>query len=33
MDFRDTPEEAQFRTEVREFIATEYKSDGEARRQ
>jgi alkylation response protein AidB-like acyl-CoA dehydrogenase len=30
MNFRDTPEEAAFRTEVREFIATEYKSNGEA---
>ncbi|HVP05193.1 MAG TPA: acyl-CoA dehydrogenase family protein [Dehalococcoidia bacterium] len=30
MDFHDTPDEAKFRAEVREFIATEYKSDGEA---
>ncbi|MEK7248266.1 MAG: acyl-CoA dehydrogenase family protein [Chloroflexota bacterium] len=29
MDFRDTPEEADFRAEVRQFIATEYKSDAE----
>jgi alkylation response protein AidB-like acyl-CoA dehydrogenase len=30
MDFRDTPEEAAFRKEVRDFISTEYKSeDGE----
>jgi len=34
MDFKDNPEEAAFRTEVREFIAREYTgdgSDGEAR--
>jgi len=29
MDFRDTPDEAVFRAEVREFIANEYKSDAE----
>ena len=28
MDFRDNPEEATFRTEVREFIAREYAGDG-----
>jgi alkylation response protein AidB-like acyl-CoA dehydrogenase len=29
MEFRDSPDEASFRTEVREFIANEHKSDGE----
>ena len=29
MDFRDTPEEASFRQEVREFISAEYKKDGD----
>jgi alkylation response protein AidB-like acyl-CoA dehydrogenase len=29
MDFRDSPEEADFRAEVREFIAKEYKRDGD----
>ena len=30
MDFRDNADEAKFRTEVRGFIATEYKGNGEA---
>jgi alkylation response protein AidB-like acyl-CoA dehydrogenase len=29
MDFRDTPDEAKFRAEVREFISREYRSDAE----
>jgi alkylation response protein AidB-like acyl-CoA dehydrogenase len=29
MDFRDSPEEAQFRAEVREFVSAEYKKDGD----
>jgi alkylation response protein AidB-like acyl-CoA dehydrogenase len=30
VNFRDTPEEAKFRAEVREFIAKEYKANGES---
>ncbi len=29
MDFRDSPEEAAFRREVREFVSSEYKKDGD----
>ncbi len=29
MDFRDSPEEATFRQEVREFVSAEYKKDGD----
>ncbi len=29
MDFRDSPDEAAFRREVREFISAEYKKDGD----